>query len=349
MVFFSTVLRCAVTASVVSALLTPDLFPGQTARAETLNGAGASYPAPLYQLYAAEIKEDFPGLTINYLSVGSSSGIRQFMNGTVDFGASDAAMKDAEIAKVDRGVILVPTAGGAVAIPYNLPGIAQLQLSREVLSAIFSGQITRWNHPQIGADNPDIDLPNQEIQPVVRADSSGTTFIFTRYLSMANADFNRRIGANQQPRWPGTPIQGQSNSEVAALVRQTPGSIGYVEYSYAKAYNLQTAFVENRSGEFVAPSLETANQAIAALEFPDNFRVFASDPTQGYPIVALTWLLIHRQYPSAAKANAVQQMIAWVMTEGQKLNAQLDYTRIPESVAQRILQTVQSKVQTPEE
>jgi phosphate transport system substrate-binding protein len=315
------------------------------AQAETLNGAGATFPAPLYERYAREVRKKHPELKVNYQGIGSGGGIRQFIAGTVDFGASDAAMKDDEIGKVKNGVILVPTAGGAVSVVYNLPGVNKLSLSRKTLPDIFSGKITNWNDQQIKADNPGVNLPNQPIKFVVRADSSGTTFIFTNHLSSINPYFRGRIGANTAPKWtlPNV-LRGKGNPGVAALVSRTPGAIGYVEYDYATKNNLRSAEVQNKKGEFVAPSLAASNAALSTVTFPANYRVFVGDPAQGYPIVGLTWMMIYQKYSSPSKADAIKKWINWVLKDGQQFNDDLNYTKIPTDVVNRVLQTVNSTV-----
>ena len=315
------------------------------AQAETLNGAGATFPAPLYERYAREVRKKHPELKVNYQAIGSGGGIRQTIAGTVDFGASDAAMKDDEIAKVKNGIILVPTAGGAVSVVYNLPGVNKLRLSRKTLPDIFSGKITNWNDQQIKADNPGVNLPNQPIRFAVRADGSGTTFIFTNHLSSINPYFKGRIGANTAPKWtlPNV-LRGKGNPGVAALVSRTPGAIGYVEYDYATKNNLRSAEVQNKKGEFVAPSLAASNAALSTVTFPANYRVFVGDPAQGYPIVGLTWMMIYQKYSSPSKADAIKKWINWVLKDGQQFNDDLNYTKIPTDVVNRVLQTVNSTV-----
>jgi len=344
MVLFTSVLRRAATISAVAVTLAAGPLSA-IARAIPLNGAGASFPAPLYQLYATEIKKDHPELTINYQAIGSGGGVRQTIAGTVDFGGSDAAMKDSEIEKVSRGIILVPTAGGAVAIPFNVPGVNELRLSRQTLGEVFCGGITNWNDPKLRAANPGVNLPNLPIKPVVRADSSGTTFIFTNHLEAASPYcVGRGIKASKKPNWPAQTLNGPKNAGVAALVAQTRGSIGYVEFAFAKQNNLAVAAVENKAGEFVKPSLESSNQALANIEFPANYRVFEGDPEGGYPIVGLTWLMVYKNYPDAAKAQAVKTMVEWILTKGQDLNANLDYTRIPPAIARRAINDVKTQV-----
>ncbi len=345
MIFSTTILNRVVATSVVTASIALTPFFSAIAQAQTLNGAGATFPAPLYERYAREVRKKYPDMRINYQAIGSGGGIRQIIAGTVDFGGSDAAMKDDEIAKVKKGVILVPTAGGAVSVVYNLPGVSELKLSRKVLPEIFSGQITNWNDAKIKADNPGANLPNQTIKFAVRADSSGTTFIFTNHLSAINGYFKGRVGATTAPKWnlPNV-LKGKGNPGVAALVGRTSGSIGYVEYGYAVQNNLKSALVQNKKGEFVAPSLQSANAALSTVSFPDNYRVFVGDPGQGYPIVGLTWMMVYKEYGNAAKADAIKKWINWVLKDGQQYNDDLNYTRIPSSVVNRVLQTVNSTV-----
>ena len=299
----------------------------------------------MYERYAREVRKKHPELKVNYQAIGSGGGIRQTIAGTVDFGASDAAMKDDEIAKVKNGVILVPTAGGAVSVVYNLPGVNRLRLSRKTLPDIFSGKITNWDDQQIKADNPGVNLPNQPIRFAVRADGSGTTFIFTNHLSSINPYFKGRIGANTAPKWtlPNV-LKGKGNPGVAALVARTPGSIGYVEYDYATKNNLRSAEIQNRKGEFVAPSLAASNAALSTVTFPANYRVFVGDPAQGYPIVGLTWMMIYQKYSNPSKADAIKKWINWVLKDGQQFNDDLNYTKIPQDVVNRVLQTVNSTV-----
>ncbi|MBW4671741.1 MAG: phosphate ABC transporter substrate-binding protein PstS [Cyanomargarita calcarea GSE-NOS-MK-12-04C] len=338
-------LNRVVTTSVVTAAVAFGPLFAAIAQAETLNGAGATFPAPLYQKYAQQIKKDIKDLNINYQGIGSGGGVNQTIAGTVDFGGSDRAMTDAEIAKVKQGVILVPTAGGAVSVVYNAPGVSNLKLSRKTLPAIFTGEIKNWNDPKIKADNPGVNLPNTPIKTVVRADGSGTTFIFTNHLSSISAYFKGRVGANQQPNWVGiNPLKGKGNPGVAQLVGRTAGSIGYVEYDFAVKNNLKSAVVQNKKGEFVAPSLQSANAALSNVKFPANYRVFIGDPNQGYPIVGLTWIMVYKQYKNPAKAQAVKQMVEWILTKGQQYNDDLNYTSIPKSVANSVINTVKTTV-----
>ncbi|MDX2212381.1 MAG: phosphate ABC transporter substrate-binding protein PstS [Oculatellaceae cyanobacterium bins.114] len=312
--------------------------------AVSLNGAGATFPAPLYERYFSEFTRANPDIRVNYQAIGSGGGIRQVIAETVDFGGSDAAMTDAQIEQVDRGIILVPTAGGAVSIVYNLPGVTDLKLSRSVYPDIFSGRITRWNDPRIAADNPGVNLPDLPIRAVVRADGSGTTFIFTNNLSAVSPYFRGRVGVGTAPRWTINPVTGRGNPGVAAQVSRTRGAIGYVEFAYAKQNNMQIASVQNKAGQFIAPSLAATEEALSSVTFPDNFRVFVGDPDRGYPIAGLTWLMVYRQYEQAGKAAAMKKLVEWILTDGQAINNTLDYTRIPQAVARRAIEAVNSGV-----
>jgi phosphate transport system substrate-binding protein len=345
MALSTTALRRAVTASAVTAAIAFSPIFTAIAQAVSLTGAGATFPALLYDRYRAEFQKK-TNIKVDYQAVGSGAGIRQVIAGVVDFGGSDAAMTDADMAKVSRGVILVPTAGGAVTPVYNLPGVSSLKLSRSVLPDIFAGRITRWNDPKIVADNPGANLPNSQIKTVVRSDGSGTTFIFTNHLSAVSPYFKGRVGVGTAPKWTSNPLKGRGNPGVAALVSKTQGSLGYVEYSYAKATRMAIAMVQNRKNEFMMPSLEATNQALATIAFPDNFRVFEGDPVGGYPITGLTWMMVYKQYPSKEKSDAIKRWIDWVLTDGQNINGDpaLEFARIPEAIANRARQKVQNEV-----
>ncbi|MEG4114160.1 MULTISPECIES: phosphate ABC transporter substrate-binding protein PstS [unclassified Microcoleus] len=307
--------------------------------AVTLNGSGATFPKPLYDRYFSQMRSANQ-ITVNYEGTGSGAGIKALISGTVDFAGSDALMTAAQIAEVKRGVMAVPTAGGAVAVVYNLPGVTNLRLNNDAMKGIFEGKITRWNDAKIaGISGQAKNLPNTPIRVAVRADSSGTTFIFSNHLQAIGSS----IKAAAQPKWPDTAVSGQGNPGVAALVKNTAGAIGYVQDTYARQNNLQTAFLQNKAGRFVDPSLAEAEKALAGETFPADFRLVEGNPNDGYPIVGLTWLLIYKQYP-AAKAEAIKKMVNWVMTTGQGINKQLEYTTIPSATAQKVVQTVNQSV-----
>jgi phosphate transport system substrate-binding protein len=312
--------------------------------AVTLSGAGSTFAQPLYEQYATEIKKEHPDIKINYQGIGSGGGIKQTIAGTVDFGGSDAAMSDEEIAKMSGGVVLVPTAGGAVSIVHNLTDAPKpLKLSNAVLSGIFAGKITKWDDPAIIKDNPGAKLTGA-IKPVVRADSSGTSFILTNHISAIDPAFKTQVGASKEPKWPATFLKAKGNPGVAGMVKQTPGSIGYVEYDFAQKNQLAAAAVQNGSGKYVEPSLEEANKALADVKFPDNFRVFDVNSKEGYPIVGLTWMLIPKTQKDPAKSKAIKTMVEWALTEGQKQNTALNYTSIPKEVAAKVIKIVQTEV-----
>ncbi|MGB6167696.1 MAG: phosphate ABC transporter substrate-binding protein PstS [Geitlerinemataceae cyanobacterium] len=337
MAFFMISLRRMATASVATVALS--LSPLSAAIAATLNGAGATFPAPLYERYFNDFQQETEN-QVNYEAIGSGGGIRQFIAGTVDFGGTDAPPKTDEISQMKDGLILVPTAGGAVAVVFNLP-ISDLKLSREVLPAIFEGEITRWNDAKIAADNPGVTLPNKPIRVVVRSDGSGTSYIFTSHLEALDSE----IAANKEPDWPGNTLGGRGNEGVAAEVQRTEGAIGYVQADYASENNMKTAMLENQAGDFVNPTIANANTAMDGLRFNDDFTVAnISDPDAGYPIVGITWLMIKTDYGDAEKADSIKKLVEWILTKGQNINNDLQYTKIPQATADRAISQVKSEV-----
>ncbi len=345
MVLMNRVLKQVAIASVAASVVAagPILSLVASAQSVTLNGAGATFPLPLYQRYSAELRK--AGVNMNYQGVGSGAGIRQVIAGTVDFGGTDAIPTGAQRSQVSRGMLTVPTAGGAVSVVYNLPGVSSLKLSRQVLPAIFAGQITRWDDAKIAKDNPGVSLPGQAIKVAVRADSSGTTNIFTDHLAAANGYFKGRIGASPAPKWTiADVLKGKGNPGVAAIVKNTRFSIGYVEDSYASSNKMATAQVQNKKGVFVDPSVRTADQALDEVKFNNDFIGETADPADGYPIVGMTYLMLYKQYPDASKSAGVKKMVEWILTTGQGLNNGLGYTRVPAATAQRALQAVKSQI-----
>ena len=305
-----------------------------------LNGAGASFPAPLYQTWFKGLNEKNPDLQVTYQSVGSGAGVRQFIGGTVDFGASDVAMKDEEIAKVPQekgGVLLLPMTAGSVVLAYNLPGVSELKLSREVYTEILLGKITKWNDEKIVKDNPGVNLPDKGITVIHRADGSGTTGVFTKHLSAISPEWKEKVGAGKTVEWP-TGVGGKGNEGVTAQIKQTEGSIGYIEYGYAKNNNVPFAALQNKDGEFVVPTDESASKTLSAVELPENLRAFIEDPAgkESYPIVTYSWILAYKKYDNPAKAKAVEAMIEYGLTEGQKVSKKLGYVPLPESVVQKV-------------
>lgn len=351
MVLSKTTIKQTFTVSTIAAAVALAAVTGAIAqKAGSLNGAGATFPEPLYQRYFSELRRGNPPIQVNYQGIGSGGGVKQLIAGSVDFAGSDTAMTDAEVSKVKNGVIFVPTAGGPVAVVYNIPGVNNLKLSRKVLPAIFSGQITQWNDPKIAADNPGVKLPSSAIRLAVRADSSGTSYIFSNALSSMDSYFKGRVSASKTPKWPGKPISGKGNPGVAQIVKRTQGSIGYVEASFAANSQLQTALVQNSRGTYVAPTLAEANKALNAVQFnPDHRVAFGKlgNPSDGYPITGLTWIMVYKNYTQPGDAAAVKRMVQWMLTDGQQFNDNLGYTRIPQSVASQVIQSVNSGVKGP--
>lgn len=310
---------------------------GSIEPAGQITGAGASFPAPLYsQVFEALAQEGGP--QVNYQSIGSGGGIEQFINNTTDFGASDAPMTEEQMNQVDSEVLHVATVGGSVVSAYNLEGVDQLNLTGEALADIFLGNITTWDDPAIAEANPDANLPSEEIQVVHRADSSGTSNIFTSYLAAVSDQWEQDVGAGTEVAWP-VGSGGQGNEGVAAQVNQTPNSIGYVELAYATENDLPYASLgPDTDGPFVEASLETARNAIREADIPDDLRVTisATNPIaeDAYPIVGLTWLLIRQEMEDPAVCAAVAEA-AWFAThEGQEFAPDLQYVQISDNVVQ---------------
>ncbi|KAB8331817.1 phosphate ABC transporter substrate-binding protein PstS [Scytonema tolypothrichoides VB-61278] len=302
-----------------------------------LTGAGASFPAPLYQTWFQALNQKYPNLEVNYQSVGSGAGVEQFTKGTVDFGASDVAMKDEEISKVQNGVLLLPMTAGSIVLAYNVPGVQELKLPRDVYTDILLGNIKSWDDPKIAAANSGAKLPKQPITVVYRSDGSGTTGVFTKHLSAINPTWKSKVGEGKTVSWP-TGVGAKGNEGVTAQIQQTQGSIGYVEYGYAAQNKLTFAALQNKAGQFVTPTDESASKTLASVELPANLRAFITDPegNDSYPIVTYTWLLVYKKYPDAAKAKAVEAMIEYGLTEGQKAASQLGYVPLPENVVKKV-------------
>jgi len=305
----------------------------------TLNASGATFPAPLYGRWFAEYNQAHPDVRINYQGLGSGTGIKQFTGGLTDFGASDAAMSDAEMAKVtDGGVVLLPMTAGSIVLSYNLPGVtAPVQLPRDVYPAIFLGEITKWNDPKIVAANPGMTLPDLPITVAYRADGSGTTYNFTNHLAAISPEFKTKVGSGKTVKFP-VGVGGKGNEGVAALIKQTPGTIGYVEYGYAMVTKLPMATLQNQAGKFVAPTPESGSAALGQVALPANLRAFVTDPTgdASYPIVTFTWWLCHTQYTKPGVADAIKALANWGLADGQKLAPDLGYLPLPANVIGKV-------------
>ncbi len=303
----------------------------------TLNGAGASFPRLIYERWFKDINVKYPNLRVNYQSVGSGAGVRQFTAGTVDFGASDVAMKDEEIAKVEREVLLLPMTAGSVVFAYNLPGVNNLKLPRAVYTDILLGKITKWNDAKIAAANPGVSLPDQNITVVHRSDGSGTTAVLTNHLSDVSPAWKSGPGSGKTISWP-TGIGAKGNEGITAQIKQTPGSIGYVEYGYAKNQGLTAATLENKAGKYIEPSDDAASKALGAIELPKNLRAFVTDPEgdESYPIVTYTWLLAYKKGYKPAEAKAMEAMVEYGLTEGQKVASELGFVPLPQNVVEKV-------------
>ncbi|MGZ6211100.1 MAG: phosphate ABC transporter substrate-binding protein PstS [Candidatus Binataceae bacterium] len=316
-----------------------DMRPGAGAAigsegAITLQGTGATFPAPLYQKWFTEYNKAHPEVQINYQALGSGAGIKQFQQNLVDFGASDAAMTDAEMAAVKDGVVLLPMTAGAIVLAYNLPdGPSELKLSRAAYVGIFLGKITQWDDPAIAKSNPGVKLPSTKITVVVRSDGSGTTFVFTSHLSAISDAWKSGPGAGKSVNFPAA-VAGKGNPGVTALIKETPGAIGYVEYGYAVQTKMAMASLENKSGTYVKPDLTTGRGALASVQLPANLRAWITDPTgaQAYPIVTYTWLLCYKKYKDPQKLAALKSVIEYGLTQGQTFSVDLGYIPLPSKV-----------------
>lgn len=310
----------------------------------TITGAGATFPYPLYSKWFYEYSNANPGVNFNYQSIGSGGGIRQITAGTVDFGATDAPMKDEEMAKLSGPILHIPTAIGAVSVVYNLEGAGPgLKLTPDSVAEIFLGNITKWNDQTIASQNPGATLPGVEIVVAHRSDGSGTTDIFTNYLSTVHAGWKEKVGRGKSVNWP-VGLGGKGNEGVAGVVKQTPGAIGYVELAYATQNKMTMAALQNREGSFVLPSLESTSKAAtgSANTMPADFRVSLVDAPgkDAYPICGLTWLLAYKDQRDEAKGKALVSFLKWAIRDGQRMNAPLLYAPIPKLLAEKVDQTL---------
>jgi phosphate transport system substrate-binding protein len=306
-----------------------------------LQGAGASFPAPLYNKWFKEFSAKQANVQIDYQSVGSGAGVKAMIDGTVDFGASDAAMTPDEIAKVDRGVQCLPMTAGSIVLAYNLPEVDNLKLSREAYVGIFLGKVTKWNDPVIAKSNEGAKLPDQRINVIVRADSSGTTYVFTKHLSAISKEFNTSPGTNKMPNWSvGTRSKG--NEGVSASLKTTPGSIGYIEYGYAQGAKLPFAMLENKSGAFLKATPASGQAALAGAELPEDLIVWVPDPEgkDAYPIITYTWLLCYKKYDDQRKLDTLKDVIRFAVTDGQNFSEQLGYIPMPANVVEKVKQAL---------
>lgn len=304
-----------------------------------IRGAGATFPEPLYQRWFEELEKNTPTINWEYQGVGSGAGVKQFIAGEVDFGASDAAMKDSEIAQIDGGTTLLPVTAGMVVLAYNLPDVDEtLRLPRDVYVDIFLGKVYRWDDSRILAANPGVDIPPRLIQVIGRRDSSGTTFAFTNHLGAVSEEWRDGPGVGKLIDWPGGAMVGSGNTGVAQKIKITNNSIGYVEYGFAKRLGLSVATIENKAGQFVAPTADSGQQALGSATDTEttDLRVFVPDPDgeSSYPIVTYSWLLLYENYSDLSKRNAIKDALNWSLDEGQDIARELGYIPIPDNMKQ---------------
>jgi len=311
---------------------------GQT----TLNGAGATFPYPMYSKWFSEYNKLHSDIQFNYQSIGSGGGIRQVLAGTVDFGATDGPMTDEQLAQAKTKILHIPTVLGADVPAYNIPGVTEeLKFTPELLANIFLGKITSWNDAALGKANPGVNLPNQPIIVIHRSDGSGTTYIFTDYLSKVSPDWKNQVGKGTSVKWP-VGLGGKGNEGVAGMIRQMQGSIGYVELIYAVNNKIAYGSVKNAGGQFVKASLDSVTAAAASVKsMPADFRVSITNAPgkDAYPIASFTWLLIPTPSKDPAKGKILADFLNWMVDDGQKMTADLAYAPLPESVVAKVKET----------
>jgi phosphate transport system substrate-binding protein len=326
----------------VAALLA--MTAAQTFAQTQLNAAGATFPYPIYSKWFSEYHKAHPEVQINYQSIGSGGGIRQLQAETVDFGASDGPMTDEQLAQVKRKILHIPTVLGAVVPAYNIPGFnGELKFTGAVLANIYLGKITTWNDPAIAKLNPGVKLPGDTIVVNHRSDGSGTTYIFSDYLSNVSSEWKSVVGKGTSVKWP-VGLGGKGNEGVAGNIRQMPGSIGYIELIYAVQNKIPYGVMQNKSGNFVKASLESTTAAAASAKMPPDFRVSIVDAPgkEAYPICSFTWMLIPQQSKDAAKGKIIQDFLNWMLDNGQGMTQQLTYAPLPTEVAEKVRATVKT-------
>lgn len=306
-----------------------------------INGAGATFPYPIYSKWFDEYAKVDPSVRFNYQSIGSGGGQKQILAQTVDFGASDGPMSDDNLAKAPGKILHIPTVAGAVVITYNVPGNPAVKFDGDTIAGIFLGQIKKWNDSKLTALNAGVKLPDQDIVVVHRSDGSGTTFIFTDYLSKISSEWKSKAGNNTSVNWP-TGIGGKGNEGVSGQVKQTPGAIGYVELIYAIQNKLPYSDVKNSAGEFVKPTVDSVTAALATAQIPDDFRFSMTNAPgkEAYPIAGATWLLVYQQQKDPAKGKKLVEFLKWSMTKGEGIAKTLDYAPLPENIQERVLKRI---------
>jgi phosphate transport system substrate-binding protein len=313
--------------------------PGQI----LINGAGATFPYPLYSRWFDEYAKIDSTVRFNYQSIGSGGGQRQILARTVDFGGSDCPISDEDLAKAPARILHIPTVAGAVVVTYNLPGNPVLRLDGPLIADIFLGKVTSWNDRRIAQLNPGMQLPKSELVVVHRSDGSGTSYIFTDFLSQVSPNWKARVGCNTSVKWP-TGLGAKGNEGLAGQIKQLPGTIGYVELAYARQNGLPCAEVKNAAGKFVAASVVAVTAALAAAKVPDDLRFSMVDPPgdEAYPIAGATWLLVYEHQRDAAKGKRIVEFLNWALVNGEGLAADLDYAPLPENIEKRVLERIKT-------
>ncbi len=315
----------------------------------SLTGAGSSFDAILFNRWFTAYHDSHPNIFVKYSSVGSGEGVRRFIGQNiggeekVDFGASDSAMSDAEIARANDNALMIPVTSACLVLAYNLPGFhGDLKLSRAAYSGIFLGEITKWNDPVIAKSNPGVKLPDLTIVLAVRQDASGTTFAFTNNLSAINDRWRSLFGPGTLVNWPGNAMRANGNEGVSAFIQKSEGSIGYVGYEFANRLGLDMAAVENKDGKFIQPSEQSCIAGLASVDLPDNLRAFVPDPSgaTSYPIVTYSWVLLRKHYNDPQTATALRDLFQWCLQDGQRYASQVGYVPVPSSVADKALKVL---------
>ena len=319
------------------------LLAAQTNAQTLINGAGSSFDYPAFTKWFEAFGKVDPDVRFNYQSIGSGAGQKQLLNQTVDFGASDAPMTDASMSNAPGKILHIPVVAGGVAIIYNLKGDPKLKLDGDVIANIYLGNITKWNDPKIRALNPGVDLPDLAMVPVHRSDGSGTTFIFTDYLSSVNPAWADTVGKSTSVRWPAGIGLGAKGSEgVAGQVNQLPGAVGYAEMAYADQNKMPYADVKNAAGNFISPTPDSVSAALATAKIPDDFRFSMVNPPgdKAYPIAGASWVLVYQQQKKADHGKKLAAFLKWAVTDGQKISSTLDYAPLPDNVQSRELELI---------
>jgi phosphate transport system substrate-binding protein len=325
---------------IILSILGGSLLLAAQASAQTITGAGSTFDYPAFTKWFEAYAKVDSTVQFNYQSIGSGGGIKNLTAKTVDFGASDAPMSDEELAKSSGKILHIPIVVGGEAVVYNLPGSPKIKLDADTFSGIYLGNIAKWNDPKIAALNPGINLPDMAIVVVHRSDGSGTTFIFTDYLSSISPVWADSVGKGKAVKWPAAVgIGAKGNEGVAGQVKQTVGAIGYVELAYAKQNNMTYATLKNAAGNFVDPTLDTVSAAMATAKIPDDFRfsIVNAPGDQAYPISGASWVLVYQKPKNAANGAKLVSFLKWAVTDGQKITTTLDYAPLPDSVVQREL------------